>query len=133
MALTEGTRVIVAGVPEKGIPMICAEAVSYGDLLAVDANGKVEPVDSDDAEHGRLIAAEDGAADDVIPCYWIAVMDGFTAGTEGGALYPSGTDGAVSESIETDAGDSNEIVGWVLTETMILLIPSIRADGVVAT
>lgn len=133
MALTEGTRVIVAGIPEKGIPMICAEAVAYGDLLAVDANGKVEPVDSDDAEHARLVAGEAGATNDVIPCYWIAVMDGFTGGTEGAALYPCGTDGQVSETIETDAGDSNEIVGYVLTTTMIIILPAIRADGVVAT
>lgn len=133
MALTEGTRVIVAGEPACGVPMECAEAVKRGDLLAVDANGKVEPVDSDDAEHGRLVAGVDGETGETIPCYWLAVIDGFTGGTEAAPLYPSGTDGQVSESIETDAGDSNEIVGYVLTETMIMLLPGVRADGVVAT
>ena len=130
MALTEGTRSVVAGWPDKGIPMICAEAVKYGDLLAVDADGKVIPCDSDDAEHGRLIAGAAGAADEVIPCYLWAIIDGFTGGTEGGKVYPSATDGQYSETADVTGGDSNEIVGHILTETMILVLPGVRADSV---
>ena len=133
MALTESKRMIVAGVPEKGIPMPCAEAVSYGDLLGVDSNGKVFPVDSDDAEHGRLIAGADGATDETIPCYWMAVIDGFTGGTEAAAVYPGATAGKYTETADTDAGDSNEIIGYILTETMIIVLPAVRADSVVAT
>jgi len=133
MALTEGTRKIVAGVPENGMPMPCAEAVKRGDLLGVNSDGEVFPVDSDDAEHGRLVAGTDGAADETIPCYWVAVIDGFTDGTEAGALYPSSTPGSYSETADTDASDSNEIVGYILTETMIVVLPAVRADSVVAT
>ena len=112
-----------------GFVMQCAEAIKYGDLLAIDANGKVEPCDSDDAEHGRLIAAASGATDEYIPCYWMAVIDGYTSGTEAAALYPSGTPGSVTETADTDSGDSNEIVGYVMTETMIMLLPGVRADS----
>lgn len=133
MALTEGSRVIVAGLPENGIRMPCAESIKRGDLLAIDANGKVEPCDSDDAEHGRLVAASDGEADEYINCYLFAVIDGFTGGTEAAAIYPSATPGSYTETADTDAGDTDEIVGYVLTETMILVLPGVRADSVVAT
>ena len=129
MALTEGTRKIVAGIPESGIQMTCAEAIKRGDLLGVDTDGKVFPVDSDDAEHGRLVAGTDGAADDVIPCYWMAVIDGFTSGTEAAAIYPSSTPGSYTETADTDSGDSDEIVGYALTETMIMVMPAVRADS----
>jgi hypothetical protein len=133
MALTEGTRKIVAGIPDGGFTMPCAEAVKYGDLLGVSATGTVAPVDSDDAEHGRLIAAASGATGEYIPCYWMAVIDGFTGGTEAGAVYPSATPGAYTETADTTAGDSNEIIGYILSETMIMVMPSVRADSVVAT
>jgi hypothetical protein len=133
MALTEGTRVIVAGVPPQGIRMPCAEDVKVGDLLGIDSDGKVFPVDSDDAEHGRLVAGTDGNTTKDCTCYLLAVIDGFTSGTEAAAIYPSGTAGSYTETADTDAGDSNEIVGYVMTETMILVLPGIRADSVVAT
>jgi len=133
MALTEGTRVIKAAIPADGILMPCAEAVKRGDLLGIDANGKVFPVNSDDAEHGRLIAGVDGATSEYIPCYWMAVIDGFTSGTEAAAIYPSATAGSYTETADTDAADSNEIVGYVMTETMIMVLPGVRADSVVAT
>ena len=134
MALTEGTRRIVAGIPESGIVMQCAEAIKYGDLLAIDANGKVEPADADDAEHGRLVAAASGATDEYIPCYWMAVIDGYTGGTEAAAIYVDETTaGCVTETVDTDAGDTNEIVGYVMTSTMVMILPAVRADSVVAS
>jgi hypothetical protein len=104
-----------------------------GDLLGIDANGKVFPVDSDDAEHGRLVAGIDGSTTQDCTCFWVAIIDGFTSGTEAAAIYPSGTAGSYTETADTDAGDSNEIVGYVMTETMIIVLPGIRADSVVAT
>ena len=130
MALTEGTRVIEQAVPNYGIPMKCGEAVKYGDLVGVDSNGEIFPVDSDDGEHGRLIAGADGAPGDIIPCFTEAVISGYTSGTEAAALYPSGTAGSVSETADTDADDSNEIVGYVLTETKAWLKPGVRPDSV---
>lgn len=129
MALTEGTRVIVAASPPQGIPMEAAERINLGDLLAVTATGTVEPCDSDDAEHGRLIALAGGETGDTIPCAWTAVIDGFTSGTEAAAIYPSGTPGSYTETADTDSGDSDEIVGYVLTETMIIVMPGVRADS----
>ena len=132
MAITEGTRSIVSGWPPKGVPMTCLEAVSYGDLLGIDTAGKVFPVDSDDAEHGRLVAGAAGAADEVIPCYWCAVITGYTGGTEGAAIYPQGTTpGSVSETADTDGGDSNECVGYVLDQYTIFLMPGVFVDSTV--
>lgn len=129
MALTEGTRVIEQAVPNYGIPMTCAEAIKYGDLVGIDANGKLIQVDSDDADHGRFIAGADGNAGDVIPCFTLAVISGYTGGTEGAALYPSATPGQITETADVTSGDSNEIVGYVLTETKILAMPGVRADS----
>ena len=134
MALTEGTRVIVAAIPENGIKMTCLETVKRGDLLGVTAStGTVFPVNSDDAEQGRLVAGTDGDAGEVIPCYWMAVIDGFTGGTQGGAVYPFTTAGQYTETADTTAADTNTIVGYILTATMIIVLPGVRADSVVAT
>jgi len=132
MALTEGTRKIVAGIPENGVPMVCDEAIKRGDLLAVTSTG-VEPADSDAAEQGRLIAGTDGATGETIPCYWLAVIDGFTGGTPASAVYVSSTPGEYTETADTVATHTNTIVGYILTATMIIALPAVRADSVVAT
>ena len=130
MALTDSSpgRIIFYGTPEGGFNMDCAERVYAGDLLGISATGTVVPVDSDDAQHGRLVAGGNGATGDPIPCYVMAVIGGFTGGTEGAAVYPSGTAGQYTETVDTDSGDSNEIVGYVLSESEILVTP-IRADS----
>jgi hypothetical protein len=58
----------------------------------------------------------------------MAVIGGFTDGTEGNAVYTSGTAGQYTETVDTDSGDTNEIVGYVLTETEILVTP-VRAHA----
>ena len=135
MALTEGTRVLYAVAPEFGIPMTvqAAKTVKRGDALTVHTDGTVRASDSDDGDQVRLIAGEDGGAGEKISCHWMAVIDGFTGGTEAGAVYLSGTAGAYTETADTDAADTNTIIGYILTETKILVLPSVRADSVVAT
>ena len=129
MALTEGTRIIVAACPDIGIFMTTSEAVSQGDLLGIDSNGYVFPVDSDDGEQGRLVAGSGGASGATIQCYWMAVIDGFTGGTEAAAIYPSTTAGSYTETADTTGSDTNTIVGYVMTETMIMVMPGVRADS----
>ncbi len=130
MALTEGvTRYIVKGWPTQGTPMQCAEAVKLGDLVGIDTNGYVFPVDSDDGEQGRGVAGAKGATGRFIPVYIGAIIGGFTGGTEAGAVYPSGTAGQWTETADVNSSDSDTIVGYVITETMILAIPAMRADS----
>ena len=135
MALTEGTRVIYAASPEFGIPMTvqAAKTVKRGDALTIHTDGKVRAADSDDGDQVRLIAGEDGKAGDKIPCYWMAIIDGFTGGTEAGAVYLSSTAGEYTETADDTAADTNTIIGYILTETKILVLPSVRVDSVVAT
>jgi len=132
MALTDSGvgRIIYRGIPEGGFTMVCEEAVHTGDLLGIGTTlGSVYPVDSDAGEQGRLIAGENGATGDHIQCYVMAILGGFTDGTEAGAVYPSATDGQWTETADTDSSDSDTIVGYVLTETEILAIPSMRPDS----
>ena len=128
MALTDSSagRIIYRGIPEGGFTMECAERVYTGDLLAVHTDGTVKPADSDDAEHGILVAGDNGADGDFIPCYVMAVIGGFTGGTEAGAVYTSATAGQYSETVDSTSGDTSEIVGYILSETEILVTP-IRA------
>jgi len=130
MALTEGVaRKIVAGWPTGGFTMLCAEAVDCGDLLSISSSGTVVPANATSDEEPRLVAGGNGATGQGIPCYLGAVIDGFTDGTEAGALYLSTTDGQYSESSATGTTDTIQIIGYVLTETMILAIPAMRADA----
>jgi len=134
MALTEGTRIIYSAAPEFGIPMTvqAAKTVKRGDALTVHSDGTVRAADSDDGDQVRLIAGEDGNAGEKIPCYWMAVIDGFTGGTEAGAVYLSSTAGEYTVTADTDAQDTNTIIGYVLTETKILVLPGVRADSTAA-
>jgi len=131
MALTEGTRVIYAAAPSFGIPMTvqASKTVKVGDALTVHTDGTVRPADSDDGDQVRLIAGENGNAGDKISCYWMAVIDGFTGGTEAAAVYLSSTPGQYTETADTDSGDTDTIIGYVLTETKILVLPAVRADS----
>jgi len=129
MALTEGTRVIVAAAPDIGIYMECSADVVQGDALTIDAAGTVSAADSDDGDQVRLIAGEAGADGSIIQCYWFAVIDGFTDGTEAAAVYLSGTAGQYTETADTDASDTDTIIGYVLTETKIMVMPGVRADS----
>lgn len=129
MALTEGTRKIVAATPDIGLYMEAAETITVGDLLAIVSDGTVEPVDSDDGEQARLVALESGADGDTIQCAWMAVIDGFTGGTEAAAVYPSTTAGQYTETADVTGSDTNTIVGYVLTETKIMVMPGVRADS----
>ena len=135
MALIEGTRVLYAVAPEFGIPMTvqAAKTVKRGDALTVHTDGTVRAANSDDGDQVRMIAGQEGAAGDVIPCHWMAVIDGFTGGTEAAPVYLSNTAGQYTETADTTAADTNTIIGYVLTETKILVLPSVRADSVVAT
>ena len=129
MALTEGSRKIVAGWPTGGVPMECAETITCGDLIGVDSNGKVFPVDSGEGEQGRFIAGKSAEAERFIPCYVGAVVGGFTGGTEAAAIYPSETAGQWTETADGTVSDTDTLVGYVLTETTILAIPGMRADS----
>ena len=129
MALTEGSRKIVAGWPIGGFPMECAETIKCGDLLAISSAGELVPVDSDDGEQARLIAGKSGEDGDFIPCYVGAIVEGFTGCTEAAAIYPSITAGQYTETADTTGSDTNTIIGYALTETMILAIPGMRADS----
>ncbi len=133
MALTDTGvgRIIYRGIPEGGVTMVCEEAVSCGDLLGIGTTlGSVFPVDSDDAEYGRLIAGGNGATGDHIQVYVMSVIGGFTGGTEGNPVYPSGTAGRYTETVDSDGGDTDNIIGYVLTETEIMVTP-VRADSTV--
>ncbi len=130
MALTDGVgRIIYRGIPEGGVTMVCEEAVNCGDLLGIGTTlGSVFPVNSDDGEFGRFVAGENGVTGDHIQCYFIAVLGGFTGGTEGNPVYPSDTDGQYTETADTDGSDTDNIIGYVLTETEIMVTP-VRADS----
>lgn len=124
-------RVIIGASPEFGVPMAIAtgETVYTGDLLGV-ASDKVFPVDSDDAEHGRLVAGRGGAAGDIIPCHTSAIIGGFSGATSAAPIYPGATAGQYTETADVTAGDSNEIVGYMLTDTIAMVVPAVRADSV---
>ena len=129
MALIEGSRIIVAGWPTGGFPMECAEAITCGDLIGISSTGLAFPVDSGEGEQGRGVAGKSGTTGRFIPVYIGAIIGGFTGGTEAGALYPSETAGQWTETADVTGSDTNTIVGYVITETMILAIPGVRADS----
>ena len=128
MALTEGSRRIVKGWPTGGFPMPCDEAVDCGDLVSISSTGTLIPANATDDDEPRLIAGGDGIAGQYIPCYVGAFIEGFTGGTEAAALYLSTTDGEYTESSATGTTDTVQIIGYVITLTMILAIPGMRAD-----
>ena len=129
MALTEGVaRKIIAGWPTGGFAMPCEEAVKCGDLLSISGTGTLIPANATTDEEPRLVAGGNGIAGQYIPCYVGAFIDGFTGGTEAAALYLSTTDGQYNESSATGTTDTVQIIGYVITQTMILATPAMRAD-----
>lgn len=128
MALTEGNRIIYASWPDKGFPVTASEAVKVGDLLGI-ASSKVFPVDSDDGEQGRFVALADADASQAVPCAMGAIIGGFTGGTSAGAVYPGTTAGQYTESADSDSGDTNTIVGYIIDANTIIVLPAVRADS----
>jgi hypothetical protein len=93
-----------------------AEACEAGDLLGYSDGWKLA-----DANNGPIIAVcfagTAGAIGDVITAFRIGVIEGFTGGTAGNALYASDTAGSYGES----AGTAPQPVGVMVSATMGLV------------
>ncbi len=81
----------------------------------------------------QLVALEDGIGGDVIEAAQLVVIGGFTGGTPGASVY-SAEGSAAGEYTETEPStqfDIKTILGYVLSTTQILVMPSTRASQAV--
>jgi hypothetical protein len=99
------------------VKITLAEACDTGDPLGYSTGWK--RADANNSIYMELIAGEAGAIGDVITAYRLAVVEGFTGGTDGGALYLSDTAGKYGSS----AGSVSQVCGQMISETAAFLFP----------
>jgi hypothetical protein len=111
-----------------------AGIVSRGDILGYSSGWKRALATVGGVIHGRCIASEDGVAGQRIPAHFdFAIMSGRISGaTAGGALYVAeGTaSGQYTQTAPSTTGDANKIVGYAITPTLAILIPSSNNDSI---
>ncbi len=122
-------RIIEQG--EGLVKITLAEACKAGDVLGYSSGWKRALATVGTAIQGRLVAGEDGASGDVITAYRRAVVDGYSGGTAGNAIYVAeGTDyGRITETKPTTQGDCDTVIGYTVSTTVAAMEPGSRADS----
>lgn len=122
-------RIIEQG--EGLVKVTLAEACKAGDILGYSSGWKRALASVGTAIQGRLVAGEDGASGDEITAYRRAVVNGYSDGTAGNAVYVAeGTDyGKVTETKPTTSGDCDTIIGYMASAAVAALEPGSRADS----
>jgi len=122
-------RIIEQG--EGLVKVTLVEACKAGDILGYSSGWKRALATVGTAIQGRLVAGEDGASSDEITAYRRAVVNGYSGGTAGNAVYiAEGTDyGEITETKPTTSGDCDTIVGYVVSAAVAALEPGSRADS----
>lgn len=134
MALTENAtrrRRVTASGPTFKIAL--AGTVRTGDLIGYSSGWKRALATVGTAIQAKLIALEDGDADETIEVTAAAAIDGFTDGTPGGLVYleeGAGVGGGYTEVAPSTSGDVNTILGHVISASEIFVDPSVRAGSV---
>ena len=111
-----------------------AEACVRGDVLGYSSGWKRALATTGTAIQGRLVALADGAVGDVIPVSPNPVVSGYADATPGSYIYVAeGTsNGQITQTAPTDAGDCNTIIGVALSATKVLFFLNARADSTAA-
>lgn len=99
------------------VKITLAEACDTGDPLGYSTGWK--RADANNSIYMELIAGEKGEIGGVIQAWRFAVVEGFTGGTDGGALYLSDTVGKYGSS----AGSVSQVCGQMISETAAVLTP----------
>ena len=122
-------RIIEQG--EGLVRVTLAEACKAGDILGYSSGWERALATTGTAVQGRLVAGEDGASGDVITAYRRAVVNGYSGGTAGNAVYVAeGTDnGQVTETQPTTTGDCDTLIGYMASATVAALEPGSRTDS----
>lgn len=122
-------RIIEQG--EGLVRVTLAEACKAGDILGYSSGWKRALATTGTAVQGRLVAGEAGASGDVITAYRRAVVNGYSGGTAGNAVYVAeGTDnGQVTETQPATTGDCDTLIGYMASATVAALEPGSRTDS----
>jgi hypothetical protein len=112
-----GTRTIVHAALPVQITLAAGVTVNTGDPLGNSSGWKL--ADANNSIYMELIAGEHGEGGDVIVAYRMAVVEGFSGGTDGANLYLSDTAGKYSDS----AGSVSQVCGQMVSATRAVLMP----------
>ena len=112
-----GTRTIVHADLPVQITLAAGVTVNTGDPLGNSSGWK--PADANNSIYMELIAGEHGEGGDVIVAYRLAVVEGFSGGTDGADLYLSDTAGKYSDS----PGSVSQVCGQMVSATRAVLMP----------
>ncbi len=132
MALTEATpvsRKVSAAGPKFKITLKAGESCVAGDAIGYSSGWMRADGTTGAAIQTELIALEAGSGGDEIEVCVMAVIEGFTGGTVGGALYSAEGSlyGQYTETAPSTGGDVNTIIGVILSATKVLAWPGNRA------
>ncbi len=112
------------------------EAVKVGDAIGFQ-NGWYRALGTTGSGliQQRCVAGEDGSAEQEITAYFGTVVlsgERLSEGTRGSALYVAeGTDdGQYTETAPSTSGDSNKIVGYMISAVEAILNPNAVVDSV---
>ncbi len=108
----------------------CGGTVTAGEIVYIDSNGAVQPVDADAASTSRVygiaIADNDGgtsfSSGEAIDVCVFGPVTGFTSLSPGSLLYNSPTAGAMDESAP-GSGDYLWVVGIIENSTTVFVNP----------
>ena len=124
-------RIIEQG--EGLVKITLAEACKAGDILGYSSGWKRALATVGTAIQGRLVAGEDGASGDIVTAYRRAVVNGYSGGTAGSAVYVAeGTDyGEITETKPDTSGDCDTVIGYMVAATIVALELGSRDDSTV--
>jgi len=125
--------VIISG--ESPAPVTVVGAVTRGDLLGFSGGWKRALATVGGVVQARCVASEDAVDGSTIVAYFGTVIidgDRFSGATAGGALYAaeSTNNGMYTQTAPSTTGDSNKVVGYMLTETRAVVTPNANVDTV---
>ncbi|MAF43108.1 MAG: hypothetical protein CMI54_02915 [Parcubacteria group bacterium] len=135
MALTDAQKEATIDYGEDKALITLAGTTKIGDALGWSSGWKRALATTGTAIQLRCVAGEDGASGQKIKAYFgKTVVSGsrFTGGTAGGSLYVAeGTDnGQYTETAPSTSGDCNTVIGYILSATEIVVLPSRNTDSV---
>ena len=112
-----------------------ASAAKIGDCIGWSAGWQRALATTGGVIPMRCVALEDGSTGQKIKvCFGIVTLRGsrLSGGTAGAALYVAeGTSvGKYTETVPTTSGDSTTVVGYMISATEAILIPSRNVDSV---
>lgn len=136
MAFADAQSGVIIASGELPAEITLAGAVTKGDAVGYSDGWKQALATTSGVIQMRCVAAQDGVTGQKITVYFgITILKGsrYTGAAHQGKLYVAeGSDaGELTQTVPSDSGDADTVVGVALSATVMCLTPNIEVDSTV--